>query len=128
MNLKNIDWKTTFFTFNGRVGRKVFWTYLGIIFVFFLLLGTLGLMFGDTESKDPPFFVSAIILITIVPLGWASLAVQIKRWHDMNRSGWFVLISLIPVLGFLINIVCQGFVKGTEGPNRFGDAPQTITF
>jgi uncharacterized membrane protein YhaH (DUF805 family) len=52
------------------------------------------------------------------------LAVQIKRWHDINKSGWFCLLSLLPYIGLVISIVI-GFLPGNIGPNRFGPDPFT---
>ena len=51
-----------------------------------------------------------------------TLAVQVRRLHDLDRSGWWILISLIPLVGAIILLVwaCS---KGTEGENRFGSDP-----
>jgi uncharacterized membrane protein YhaH (DUF805 family) len=58
-------------------------------------------------------------LAVIVP-GFAGLA---KRCHDRDRSGWFQLISLIPLIGSIWLLVEVGFLRGTPGPNRFGPDP-----
>jgi uncharacterized membrane protein YhaH (DUF805 family) len=52
---------------------------------------------------------------------WPAVAVSVKRWHDRNKSGWWVLINLIPIVGALWTLVENGFLRGTPGPNRFGD-------
>jgi uncharacterized membrane protein YhaH (DUF805 family) len=51
-----------------------------------------------------------------------SLAVAVRRLHDTDRTGWWVLIGLVPLIGWIIYLVfmCQ---RGTEGPNRFGADP-----
>jgi uncharacterized membrane protein YhaH (DUF805 family) len=46
-----------------------------------------------------------------------------KRCHDRNRSGWFQLISLVPIVGALWLLFDLGILRGTDGPNRFGPAP-----
>ncbi len=52
-----------------------------------------------------------------------SIAVQVRRFHDQDKSGWFVLIGLIPILGGLVVLVFM-FLEGTRGPNRFGPDPK----
>jgi len=54
---------------------------------------------------------------------WVGLAIQIKRWHDRNKSGWWVLINLVPIIGPLWALVEVGFQRGTVGPNRYGPDP-----
>jgi uncharacterized membrane protein YhaH (DUF805 family) len=51
-----------------------------------------------------------------------TLAVAVRRLHDTDRTGWWILIGLIPLIGWIIYLVfmCQ---RGTEGPNRFGEDP-----
>ena len=49
--------------------------------------------------------------------------INAKRYHDRDRSGWWLLLILIPLLGPLWLIVVLGFLKGTEGENRFGPDP-----
>jgi uncharacterized membrane protein YhaH (DUF805 family) len=61
-------------------------------------------------------------LLALVIL-WPSLAVSVKRWHDVDKSGWWVLIGLVPAIGGLIALVFNGFIAGTPGPNRFGSPP-----
>jgi uncharacterized membrane protein YhaH (DUF805 family) len=61
---------------------------------------------------------AAAILLT-----WMWIAIDVKRYHDRDRSGWWLLLLLIPVLGPLWLFVVLGFLKGTEGENRFGADP-----
>jgi uncharacterized membrane protein YhaH (DUF805 family) len=76
---------------------------------------------GEPSAAAPVFWVlvGVYLLATIIP----SLAVQVRRFHDMNMSGWWVLLNFIPYIGGLI--VCVMFCfDGTPGPNRFGDDPK----
>ena len=52
-----------------------------------------------------------------------SFAGQVKRWHDRDKSGWFVLVNFIPFIGTIWALVELGFLRGTMGPNRFGPDP-----
>jgi uncharacterized membrane protein YhaH (DUF805 family) len=58
-------------------------------------------------------------LIVFIP----NLAVTIRRLHDQDKSGWFILIGLIPIVGPIILLVFY-FLEGTRGPNRFGPDPK----
>ncbi len=60
--------------------------------------------------------VGIVSLILLVP----NLAIAIKRWHDRDKSGWWILIALIPIIGWIWALVETGFLAGTPGPNRFG--------
>ena len=57
-------------------------------------------------------------LVTLLP----ALGVEIRRLHDTNRSGWWILIALIPVIGGIVLIVFFASA-GAQGPNRFGPQP-----
>jgi len=70
-----------------------------------------------TEAADAYVDAASLVLL------WPVLAVQAKRWHDRDKSAWWVLINLIPVIGFLWSIIENGFLQGTPGPNRFGVQP-----
>ena len=101
------------FSFRGRVPRRLFWLYgvLGPMLVSVMAQMLLGIV-GVGERK-------AETLISIVLL-WPCAAVAAKRWHDRDKSGWWVLITLVPVLGLLWSLVENGLLRGTIGPNRYG--------
>ena len=64
--------------------------------------------------------VGLLALLLMIPSTWISLAIQVKRWHDRDKSGWWALINIVPVIGGLWALVECGFLKGDEGANRFG--------
>ena len=74
-----------------------------------------ALLTGGNETA-----ISVITLIFYIPLMWVSLAVQVKRWHDRNKSGWWVLIGLVPLIGGIWALIENGFLAGDEAENRFG--------
>lgn len=102
------------FSFQGRIPRKTYWIWGFLALLGFLLFGTflLGIL-GVNES------VAAIVLNLAVL--WPAFAVSIKRWHDRDKSGWWVLINLIPFVGAIWSLIENGFLRGTVGPNRFGE-------
>jgi uncharacterized membrane protein YhaH (DUF805 family) len=64
-------------------------------------------------------FSGIFVLLALVP----AIMVYIKRFHDRDKSGWWVLIALIPLIGAIWILVELGFLAGTPGPNRFGPPP-----
>ncbi|WP_448203972.1 DUF805 domain-containing protein [Azospirillum sp. sgz302134] len=108
-----MSWSEFLLSFKGRINRKPYWLFALAAFVLSIVVAIL-----DSNSEVPVF--TAVFNVLLI---WPSLAVGVKRWHDRNKSGWWMLIMFIPLLGFLWTIVECGFLRGTEGPNRFGDSP-----
>jgi uncharacterized membrane protein YhaH (DUF805 family) len=110
--------------FTGRSSRKEFWMYQiipTVIFTFGLMVvGADTNMFGMVGSVGNATIGLLVLaaLVFIVP----SLAVQVRRFHDQDRSGWFALLNLIPYAGVLIIAVFM-LLEGTPGDNRFGAKP-----
>ena len=102
------------FSFRGRVPRKVFWLYgvLGPLLVSTMLEMLLGIVGVSQRGGE---FASSLLLI------WPCTAVSVKRWHDRDKSGWWVLITLIPLIGIVWALIETGLRRGRVGANRFGD-------
>ncbi|MBT55200.1 MAG: DUF805 domain-containing protein [Mameliella sp.] len=98
-----------YINFEGRSNRgEYWWAFLAIILISIVLTVVDGMI-------GMPLFGSIFSLATLVP----GIAIGIRRLHDIDKSGWFLLIGLIPIIGALILIYF--FVqKPTPGPNRFG--------
>lgn len=102
-------------TFGGRARRPEYWW-----FVLFLFLGNavFGLLDSALWGSDQMILASLFGLAMFLP----SLSAAARRLHDTGRSAWWLLIGLIPVLGFLVLI--WFFVQPTErGPNAYGAEP-----
>ena len=110
------------FSFDGRVGRAPYWlVLLAVLFMDLVAFGAVGgfeLFDGDTIAVERKGRFWA--LLVILPSLWVGLVVTVKRWHDRNKSGRWVLVNLVPVVGWLWTLVECGFLRGTTGPNRFG--------
>ena len=115
----NISIKDILFSFNGRISRASFWIVDLIIFP----LGTfIGLTAGLTEAEGlPKIFIWIIYICWSLISIWISLSVFTKRWHDCGKSGWMTLIGFIPIIGALWLIIYLGFIKGTNGLNKYGE-------
>lgn len=98
-------------TFSGRSSRSAYWWW--ILFYVLILVGA-SIIDAAVNSQ---VFGGLIWLAFIVP----NLAVLVRRLHDTDRTGWWVLIGLIPLVGAIILIVFACTDSGS--PNRYGDGP-----
>ena len=108
------------FSFRGRIGRSVFWyCYISLAISSYIVRSMLYSMVGQFWGV----LVIVLAIVFVVFHIWISLAVYCKRWHDLNKSGWWSLINLIPIVGQIWLFIELGFLKGTPGQNRFGEDP-----
>lgn len=100
----------------GRINRTSFWLHgvLAMCGLAVLLRALFDIARLPQDQVDE--WVSLL-------LAWPTLAISAKRWHDRDRSAWWVLLLLIPVVGVLWLLADNGFVRGTPGRNRFGEPP-----
>ncbi|UDW82814.1 DUF805 domain-containing protein [Pasteurella canis] len=106
-------------TFTGRARRKEFWMYSLIHFLIISALVFIDINLGTFDIEKKTGLISSIyVLATFLP----TLAVSARRLHDINYSGWWVLLNIIPIGSLVVLIFC-GF-KGTSGSNRFGQDPK----
>ncbi|MBB5352032.1 uncharacterized membrane protein YhaH (DUF805 family) [Haloferula luteola] len=122
--------KQVLFGFTGRISRRTFWTgSLAIGLGFIVFAGILSAATGgsiDPETGNPTGMSSVAALIIgllYIPMTWISLALQIKRWHDRGKPGWWCLINFIPIIGGLWSFIEVGCLRGTVGPNEYGEDP-----
>ena len=108
-----------FFSLRGRVSRRQFWIYGVLALAGLAALGHALLGIARVRAHSADIAVNLLLL-------WPALAVSVKRWHDRDKSGWWVLLNLLPVVGWLWALVENGFLRGTRGPNRFGDDPLEV--
>lgn len=106
--------------FSGRARRSEYWWFA----LFSVLVGIVTFALDAALGTD--FEGSSSGLITVIAnlaLFLPSLAVAVRRLHDTDRSGWWLLIALIPIIGAIVLLVF--FVQdGTAGQNRFGPSPK----
>jgi uncharacterized membrane protein YhaH (DUF805 family) len=113
----DMNWTWFLFSFKGRINRKPFWIFNLIVFAGAILLG----MF--TDISDDVREMSRQQIMFMIWILWPSLAVQAKRWHDVDKSAFWVFINFVPLLGPIWALVENGFMRGTAGQNRFGPDP-----
>lgn len=103
-------------TFTGRTNRKTFWLTVLDLFLINIALSVLGMILrsiGDAGSTIYSIISLVWSLATIVP----SLAMIIRRLHDINKSGWYILMGLIPLAGPIILLVYYLKDSVNEGNN-----------
>lgn len=114
-----------FADFEGRSRRMEYWMFT--LLNFLVIMGGFALAVALSMGSDEPppaamavFAVLGVyVLATIIP----SLAVQVRRFHDQGKSGWFILLGFIPGVGGLILIVFM-CIEGERGSNQYGDDPK----
>lgn len=104
--------------FSGRACRSEFWFWMLFNFLLIIVAVVIDASLFGLQPDSLPVFQVIVTLALVVP----GLAVAVRRLHDIDRSGWWYLINLIPLVGFIIFIVWACTI-GTQGPNRFGPDP-----
>ena len=117
-----MDFKQFYFSAQGRVNRKQWWLWLVLpVFAISVILSIIDASVGTYDYQSGFGLLNSIFTLAIlIP----AILVYIKRFHDRDKSGWWVLILLVPIIGAIWLFIELGFLKGTPGPNRFG-APVT---
>ncbi len=129
--------------FSGRSRRKEFWMfvlgYVAVLTILGTILGTLGAfsLMQEGQAGAAAQDVNAPMLVVFVILGLIglgifipTLAVQVRRLHDRDMSGWWLLLfyvlSLVPLIGLFVWVgqIVLMILPGTRGPNRFGPDPK----
>ncbi len=114
----NMNWylnvMKNYITFDGRARRKEYWMFFLINIIILLVLSIVdGVLFGGTAILSGIY-----ALIQFLP----QLAVSVRRLHDTDRSGWWILLGLIPIVGLVLLVFFC--LNGTPGSNRFGADPK----
>jgi uncharacterized membrane protein YhaH (DUF805 family) len=111
--------------FNGRSGRREFWMFQLLYASLFVATAVIVSLnqneYGETGTIG--HFAIAMMFIAIIGLIVPLIAVEVRRFHDQDKSGWLAALNLIPYLGVLIVLVFM-LMEGTSGENRFGPSPK----
>ena len=107
-------------TFSGRARRSEYWYFTLFHVLAFMILGIIGnMIFGSPEGGGSNMLQNIFSLATFIP----GLAVSCRRLHDIGKSGKWILISLVPVIGWIVLLVFE--IKDSEpGENQYGRSPK----
>ena len=109
-------------TFSGRARRKEYWMFALVSAIISLVLGFIDNLAGlqiAAGNTAIPVLTLLFELFILVP----SLAVTARRLHDIGKSGWWILISLIPIIGEIVLFIFT-VIKGNAGANKYGEDPK----
>ncbi|HKK77233.1 MAG TPA: DUF805 domain-containing protein [Saprospiraceae bacterium] len=107
--------------FSGRARRSEFWYFVLFNFLISLGLGAIDAILGLEMGGNVGILGLLYSLFVLIP----SLAVAVRRLHDTDRTGWWILIGLIPIIGFIVLIVFY-VQEGTPGENEYGLNPKEM--
>ncbi len=103
--------------FNGRAQRAEYW-----YFALFNVLISIALTLPETLINNTQFLANIYSLAVLVP----GIAVTVRRLHDINKSGWYLLVALIPCVGAIILLIWT-IQDSDPGPNEYGENPKMLT-
>jgi uncharacterized membrane protein YhaH (DUF805 family) len=122
MNAYFAAWRRLF-DYRGRSTRSEFWLFTLFAVILAIVALTLDEVMGTAPAAEDEvgLFGAIVLLLHILP----SISVTVRRMHDIDKSGWFLLIGLIPVIGIIVLLVfaCMG---SSPGANRFGPHPRDM--
>lgn len=105
--------------FQGRARRTEYWMFFLMYLVVFLFLAAMDGLLGRWDEKAGIGLLSGLFALgSLLP----GLGLAVRRLHDTDRSGWWVLVGCIPLVGFLV-LMYFAARRGTPGDNRFGPDP-----
>ena len=106
----------TFFSWNGRISRSYFWGVLGVYLgIYICMLIAMTILEVERGSKYASLFWFCFIIFVICAY-WSHMVTSIKRFHDMNQTGWLIFVPLY-------NFIGPAFIEWTHGPNKYGADP-----
>ena len=106
--------------FGGRSRRMEYWYFVLFNIIVSIVLGVIDGLLGTSGSYAGAGLLSGIYgLAVLIP----SLAVTVRRLHDTDRTGWWILIALVPLIGVIVLLVFA-LLEGTPGDNQYGPNPK----
>jgi len=112
-----MDAMRRYFEFSGRTSRVDFWLYILVYFIIYAIAAAIdAFAFGTQFGQNIGILTGIVGLVHLIP----GIAVTVRRLHDTDRSGWWILIVFVPLIGWIWLLVLECFA-GTPGANRFGE-------
>ena len=106
--------------FSGRARRSEYWWFVLFNFLVNLAAGIVDVVLGTDYRWGTGLISTLVSLALFLP----SLAVGIRRLHDTSRTGWWVLIGLVPIIGWIVLLVF--YVQDSHGDNEYGPSPKAL--
>jgi len=106
--------------FSGRASRSEFWLFQLFMVIVSIPLYVLGFVAGYTDSQALALVSTGLSLVMWLIFVLPTLAVTVRHLHDTDRSGWWLLLTLVPIVGLVLVVFM--LLPGTPGGNRFATA------
>ena len=116
----SIDWGHLLWEFSGRINRAKWW--LAILVTSFFVTLT-----WSVWALRPSAWLATLATLVTLFAAWPAFAAHIKRFHDRNKPGWWVLIGFIPLIGSVWLLVELGFLTGSADDNDYGPNPLPVS-
>jgi uncharacterized membrane protein YhaH (DUF805 family) len=107
-------------TFSGRARRKEYWMFVLFNIIFSIVATVIDNLLGTTQESGYGILSSIYSLAVLLP----GLAVSVRRLHDIGKSGWWLFIALIPLIGAIWLLVLT-VTDSQPGDNEYGPNPKT---
>ena len=108
--------------FSGRARRREYWFFMLFNVIIMVALTIIDYLIGSLGVVSGLGILGSLYTLAVfIP----ELAVSVRRLHDINKSGWWLLISFIPFIGSVVLLIFF-FQDGTAGNNNFGQSPKTV--
>lgn len=111
------------FSFQGRARRKEYWMYALFVTLIAVVLSLIDLFAGTYSASIGLGLLSGLFSLATLIQG---IAVCVRRLHDLGKSGWWLLIMLIPLIGPIVILVFM-VLDGQPGENQYGPNPKTAS-
>ena len=98
--------------FNGRAGLSAYWWYALALFIVSIVISIVSAVIGVLA-------ITLLFDLVSIVIGLSGLSVAVRRLHDSDKTGWLLLLGIIPIIGTIAVIVLL-VLPSTPGPNRFG--------
>ncbi len=113
-------WQWYLFSFQGRVSRRHFWMFI-VFSILYSYAAAIYAQFLFSALIEIAVLIKIVHWLYILLLTYIGIAVQVKRWHDTDRSGWWVLVNLVPIIGNIYALAVCGFIPSNLDDNQYGN-------
>lgn len=104
--------------FDGRI-RRMGWWIAGIAVTIIS-----GVVDNIRDQDDQNIIVLLVLAIVGLVIWLIGISISVRRWHDHNMSGWWLLVNFIPIIGWVYTLIMLGFMSGSRGSNKYGPPPE----
>ena len=106
--------------FSGRARRKEYWFFVLFNIIIAFVLGFIDGLMGNVHAESGMGLLGGLYALAVLLPG---IGVSVRRLHDTGRTGWWLLLAFVPLVGALVLLVFM-VLDGESGPNEYGPDPK----